>query len=88
MTWEIQAVNAGRFAVYVVLIPEARILRSSARRRTWRLPGAGRYPGGALPISIAVPLALGLAAAAVRFGSAGPPSCPPRPADGVDTLPG
>jgi hypothetical protein len=68
MTWEIQAVNPGRFAVYVVLIPEGsaapvvspQVHLAVAGRRTLSA-------GGALPISVAVPLVLGLAAAAVRF---------------------
>ncbi|TDO44236.1 hypothetical protein EV643_11647 [Kribbella sp. VKM Ac-2527] len=59
--WEFQAVNPGRFAVYVVLIPQnGRLVAGPpvhvtvSRRETLDT-------GGALPVAIAVPALLGIA---------------------------
>jgi hypothetical protein len=67
VTWEIQAVNAGRFAIYVVLLPETGepvvsppVYLTVAGRRTLSA-------GGALPIALTIPILLGLAAAAARY---------------------
>jgi len=62
LDWEFQAVNPGRFAVYVVLIPQNGPLVAGppvhvtvSRRETLDT-------GGALPVAIAVPTLLGTAA--------------------------
>jgi hypothetical protein len=69
VAWDLQAVNAGRFAVYVVLLPAdgaAPLVVSQpvpvtvAGRRTLT-------PGHALPVAVAIPLLLGLATAAIRL---------------------
>ena len=62
LDWEFQAVNPGRFAVYVVLIPRAGgalvagppVHVTVSRRATLDT-------GGALPVAIAVPAFIGLA---------------------------
>ncbi|HEY3263000.1 MAG TPA: hypothetical protein VGJ95_22470 [Pseudonocardiaceae bacterium] len=75
MDWEFQAVNVGRFEVYVVVLPDGpdgpggpdgRLAISPAVH----LAVAGRptlNAGGALPVVLAVPLLLGLAAGGVRL---------------------
>jgi hypothetical protein len=75
LSWELQAVNAGHFAAYVVVVPfgsevagHEELLISPlvnitvANRSTLTAQGA-------LPIVISIPLLLGLAAAAVFFGA-------------------
>jgi hypothetical protein len=64
--WEFQAVNPGRFAVYVVLIPQNGALVAGppvhvtvSRRQTLDTAGA-------LPVAIAIPTLLGIAALAGR----------------------
>jgi hypothetical protein len=71
LSWDLQAVNAGRFAVYVVVLPKGSLaggiplVVSSpmqvdvAGRRTLNL-------GGTLPVVVAIPAALGLLALSVR----------------------
>lgn len=66
MDWEFQAVNPGRFAVYVVLIPKNGALVAGppvhvtvSRRETLDT-------GGALPVAITVPALLGALALATR----------------------
>jgi hypothetical protein len=70
-TWDIQAVNAGRFDVYVVVLPALHgpadqgqtvsepELVEVAGRRTLNV-------GGVLPVTVAVPVLLALAALAAR----------------------
>jgi hypothetical protein len=73
LSWEIQAVNAGHFAAYVVVVPfgnqvagnEALVISplvdvDVATKSTLTA-------GGALPVVVMVPLLLGLAAAGVFF---------------------
>jgi hypothetical protein len=75
LSWELQAVNAGHFAAYVVVVPfgsevagHEELLISPlvnitvANRSTLTAQGA-------LPIVISIPLLLGLAAAGVYFGA-------------------
>jgi hypothetical protein len=73
LSWDIQAVNAGSFDVYVVLLP---VGASSAGTGPLVVSPpvhaevAGRRTltaGGALPVAAAVPILLGLMAATVRF---------------------
>ena len=73
LTWEIQAVNSGRFATYVVVVPfgdsatgnepvkvSQMVTVDVAQRSTLSA-------GGALPVVIVVPVLIGLAAAAALF---------------------
>jgi hypothetical protein len=73
LVWKVQAVNAGSFDAYVVLLPNG---VSSAGKGPLvvsppvHLAVAGRRtlsPGGAMPVVVAVPVLLGLVAAATRF---------------------
>jgi hypothetical protein len=73
LNWPIQAVNAGSFDVYVVLLPDGP--GSAGKGPLWVSPPvhvevAGRQTlsaGGALPVVLAVPIMIGLAVAATRF---------------------
>jgi uncharacterized membrane protein len=71
LTWEIQAVNAGLFAAYVVVVPFGNTVNGNEHITTSplvRVEVAQRTTltaGGALPVVLAVPLLVGLAAAAV-----------------------
>lgn len=73
LTWELQAVNAGSFAVYVVVLPFDTATAGNeplAVSPMIRLEVATRSTlsaGGALPITLAIPILLGLAAAATRL---------------------
>jgi hypothetical protein len=71
--WDLQAVNAGSFDVYLVLLPNGPASAGAgplavsppvhvtvAARRTLSA-------GGALPVAVAVPLVLGLVAATLRY---------------------
>jgi hypothetical protein len=73
LSWQFQAVNTGRFDVYVVLMPNG---DSSAGNgplvasQPAYVTVAGRRTltaAGSLPVAIAVPVVLGLAAAVVRL---------------------
>jgi hypothetical protein len=71
-SFEVQAVNAGRFDVYVVVAPNgASAGRGPLVASTPELVHvAGRRtvsPGGVLPVVVAAPVLLGMAAAAARF---------------------
>jgi hypothetical protein len=71
--WELQAVNAGSFDVYVVLLPNgpasagAGPLAVSPPVHVTVAPRQTLSAGGALPVAVAVPLVLGLVAAALRY---------------------
>jgi hypothetical protein len=73
LTWPIQAVNAGSFDVYVVLLPDGP--GSAGKGPLWVSPPvhvevAGRQTlsaGGALPVVLGVPILIGLAAGATRW---------------------
>jgi hypothetical protein len=73
LTWEIQAVNAGHFAAYVVVVPYGSKVAGNEDLVTSPLVNvdvASRSTltaGGALPVVVIVPLLLGLAAAGVFF---------------------
>jgi hypothetical protein len=72
LAWDLQAVNAGRFAVYVVVLPrEVPAGRPDALAVSppMHVEVAGRRTlnvGGALPVVISIPVALGLLAVSVR----------------------
>ena len=71
LSWEIQAVNAGLFAAYVVVVPFGNTVNGNEDLSTSpliRVDVAQRTTlsaGGALPVVLAVPLLIGLAAATV-----------------------
>jgi hypothetical protein len=73
LSWPIQAVNAGSFDVYVVLLPDGP--GSAGKGPLWVSPPvhvevAGRQTlsaGGALPVVLGVPILIGLAASATRL---------------------
>jgi hypothetical protein len=67
ITWELQAVNAGSFHVYVVLLPTEGPLIPSPSARVIVAEQRTLNAGGALPVAIIVPLLLGIGAAAVRI---------------------
>lgn len=67
VSWELQAVNAGRFHVYVVLLPDSGPLTVSQSTRVTVGQKRTLSAGGALPVALAVPMLLGLAAGAVRY---------------------
>jgi hypothetical protein len=76
-TWEIQAVNAGRFSVYVAVLPNgAAAGPGQALSEPELVAVAGRRAvnaGGVLPVAVAAPVLLGLVAlgALVRRRRAG-----------------
>jgi hypothetical protein len=71
--WEIQAVNVGRFGVYVVVLPNSTLPSANAPlivSPAQLVEVAGRRtlsPGGVLPLVVVVPLLLGVLAVAVRL---------------------
>jgi hypothetical protein len=67
LTWDLQAVNAGSFHVYVVLIPDSGPLVASGSTRIEVGQKRNLNAGGALPVAIAVPFILGIGAAAIRY---------------------
>jgi hypothetical protein len=69
-TWEIQAVNVGRFNVYVVVLPVGSSAGPLVASPPQLVQVAGRRtlsPGGALPVTVIMPVLLGLAALGVRL---------------------
>jgi len=71
LTWEMQAVNSGTFAVYVVVLPTGATAGAGALAVspavTVRVAGRRALnAGGALPVVLAVPLLLAAAAAVTR----------------------
>jgi uncharacterized membrane protein len=73
LSWEIQAVNSGRFAAYVVVVPFGSSVNGNEDLRVSelvRVEVAQRSTltaGGALPVVVAVPLLIGAAAFAALF---------------------
>jgi hypothetical protein len=69
LSWEIQAVNSGRFAAYVVVVPYGGSVNGSEELQISQLvkvdvaPRSTLTAGGALPVVIAVPLMIGLVTA-------------------------
>jgi uncharacterized cupredoxin-like copper-binding protein len=70
LTWEIQAVNSGQFAAYVVVVPFGSSvggnedLKVSQMVKVDVVPRTTLTAGGALPVVIMIPVLIGLAAAA------------------------
>jgi hypothetical protein len=75
LSWELQAVNAGHFAAYVVVVPFGSKVAGNEELLISPLVNiavANRSTltaQGALPIVISIPLLLGLAAASVFYGA-------------------
>jgi len=67
LTWDLQAVNAGSFHVYVVLLPNSGPLVPSGAARVDVGQKRHLNAGGVLPVAIAVPLIIGIGAAAIRY---------------------
>lgn len=73
LTWEIQAVNSGHFAAYVVVVPFGSSVTGNEDLKISQLvnvdvaPRATLTAGGALPVVVAVPVLVGLVAAAALF---------------------
>jgi hypothetical protein len=75
LSWELQAVNAGHFAAYVVVVPFGSEVKGHEQLLISPLVNitvASRSTltaRGALPVVISIPLLLGFAAAGVYFGA-------------------
>lgn len=67
LAWDLQAVNAGSFHVYVVLLPNSGPPTVSVSTRVTVGQKRTLSAGGALPVAIVVPVLLGAAAAALRY---------------------
>jgi hypothetical protein len=73
LSWEIQAVNSGRFAAYVVVVPFGGSVNGNEDLKISplvKIDVAQRTTltaGGALPVVLMVPLLIGLAGAAALF---------------------
>ena len=67
LSWEIQAVNSGRFAAYVVVVPfgssvkGTEVLKISPLVKVAVAPRTTLTAGGALPVVLLVPLLIGVA---------------------------
>jgi uncharacterized membrane protein len=67
VSWDIQAVNAGTFTVYAVVLPGGSASLSASPPIHVEVAGRRTLSaGGALPIALVVPLLLGVAVFAVR----------------------
>jgi len=73
LSWNIQAVNAGRFAAYVVVLPEGSEVSGAEGLVVSPLvkidveSRSATSESGVLPVVLAIPLLLGLSAAALRL---------------------
>ena len=73
LSWEIQAVNSGRFAAYVVVVPfgssvkGTEVLKISPLVKVDVAPRTTLTAGGALPVVLLVPLLIGVAGGAAVF---------------------
>ena len=73
LSWEVQAVNSGSFAGYVVVLPfgattvAAEKLVASPMVKLEVAPRSTLNPGGRLPIGLLVPVLLGFAASAAQL---------------------
>lgn len=67
LDWEVQAVNSGRFALYVVLIPKSGPLIVGPPVNVTVASRQTLDTGGAMPVALAVPTFLGLAALGTRL---------------------
>jgi uncharacterized membrane protein len=75
LSWELQAVNSGRLAAYIVVLPATSTAAGQEDLVVTPLvrldvaPRSTLTAGGALPVVIGVPVLLGLMAAAARYRS-------------------
>lgn len=69
LDWEVQAVNPGRFAIYVVLIPQSGSLVAGPPVHVTVSSRATLDTAGAVPVALAVPVLVGLVAVAGRARS-------------------
>jgi hypothetical protein len=63
ITWKVHAINTGKIALYVAVIPQAGLTARPATGRTVQLDVAGRRTlnsGGILPLALGIPALLGL----------------------------
>lgn len=69
ITWKIHAINSGRLALYVAVLPQAGVNRPPTTGQTVQLVVAERETlnsGGILPLALGIPALLGLLAGGVR----------------------
>jgi hypothetical protein len=73
LSWELQAVNSGRFAAYVVIAPFGSTVKGSEALQISPLvkvdvaPRSTLTAGGALPVVLVMPLLIGVAAGTALF---------------------
>ena len=73
LNWQIQAVNSGRFAAYVVVVPFDSTVKGNEALRISPLikvdvaPRSTLSAGGALPVVLMMPLLIGVAAGTALF---------------------
>jgi hypothetical protein len=69
ITWNVHAINTGRIALYVAVLPQAGVNQPPTTGRTVQLVVVGRKTlnsGGILPLALGVPALLGLLAGGMR----------------------
>jgi hypothetical protein len=74
VTWPMEAVNHGTFAVYVTLVPESGLARPPAIGPSIKIAVADRKTldsGGILPLALGIPAAIGLLTLALRVRRGG-----------------
>jgi hypothetical protein len=70
ISWKVHAINTGRIAMYVAVMPQTGPSRQPVTGRTVRLDVAGRRTlnaGGILPLALGIPALLGLMTAGLRL---------------------
>jgi hypothetical protein len=69
ITWKVHAINSGRIALYVAVLPQSGVHRPPAIGRTVQLVVAGRdtlNSGGILPLALGIPALLALLTAGMQ----------------------
>jgi hypothetical protein len=70
ISWKVHAINTGRIALYVAVVPQSGPSRQPVTGRTVQLDVAGRRTlnsGGILPLALGIPALLGLMTAGIRL---------------------
>ena len=70
ITWTVHAINTGKIAFYVAVLPQGGVNRPPTTGRTVQLVVAGRdtlNSGGILPLALGIPALLGLITGGVRI---------------------
>ena len=70
ISWKVHAINTGRIALYVAVVPQTGPSRRPATGLTVQLDVAGRRTlnsGGILPLALGIPALLGLMTAGIRL---------------------